>query len=69
MVTLKSPQILTEPSCFSTGTIGAAHLENSIGDIIPMVTNLSSSVSTFFLNKNGTGLGVKNLGTALSSTS
>ena len=62
------PQILTEPSCFSTGTMEAAYLENSICDITPEATNLSSSVSTLFLNKKGMGLGIKNLGTALSLT-
>ena len=68
IVTLKSPQILNEPSCFSTGTMEAAYSENSIGDITPEATNLSSSVSTLFLNKKGTGLGIKNLGIALSLT-
>ena len=47
MVSLKSPQILTETlSCLSTGTIGAAQSANWTGLIIPSATSLSNSFST-----------------------
>ena len=68
IVTLKFLQILTELFFFNADTMGCAHLENSIGDIIPKATSLSSSVTTLFLNKKGTDLGLKNLKSVLSST-
>ena len=46
MVALKSPHILTDPSDLTTGTMGAAHLENLVGEITPRFSSLSSSAST-----------------------
>ena len=57
MVTLKSPQILIEPLCLTTGTIGVAHFENWTGDNIPSATNLSNSFPTLSFKASGTGLG------------
>ena len=62
IVTLKSPQIRIAQFCLTIGTMGAAHLENCIGDNTPTATSLSNSFPTFSLNINGTGLGLKNLG-------
>ena len=51
MMTLKFLQILTEPFCFSTGTMGAAHLKMSIGDITPEATNLLAQSLLCFLTR------------------
>ena len=65
IVTLKSTQIRIEPFCLTTGTIGAAHFENYNGNMTLDDTSLSNSPSTFSLNTNGTGIGLKNLEQAL----
>ena len=58
IVTLKSPQIRTDPSRLTMGTIGAAQSEYEIGEITPSSCNLHNSVSTFFLITKGTTLGL-----------
>ena len=66
-VILKSPQILTAPDCFGTGTTGVAHSEWLTLDRIPSDSSLSISASTFGLNAYGTCLGRQNFGVASSA--
>ena len=62
VVNLKSPQILTEPSGFCTGTIGAAQSECCTGIIIPSFSNLSSSFSVAAFMAWGIALCIMNHG-------
>ena len=59
-VNLKSLHSRTFPSCFITGTTGAAKLEYLTGSITPVACNQSSS--------NETGLALLNFGATVEST-
>ena len=52
----------------STGTIGAAYLEDSTGEIIAMLSRFTNSASTFSFSARGTVRTLKNLGVASQST-
>jgi len=56
------------PFCLSTWTMGAAQWKNCTGEMIPMLSSFSNSVSTFSFNARGTEWALKNLGVALLST-
>ncbi|CAN7982063.1 unnamed protein product [Ixodes pacificus] len=62
MVILKSPRRRTRPSCFTTGTTGAAHCDVLTGRKIPSRCMRCSSSTTLSRSANGTGLALKNLG-------
>ena len=64
MVTLKSPQTRIEPSCFGTGTMGAAHSLQFSLITMPASSRRSSSFPTHSLIAKGTGLGLQNFGLA-----
>ena len=47
------------PSCYITGTTGAAQFECCAGMIIPRLSNLANSVSTLALRVKGTERALK----------
>ena len=65
-VTLKTPQILTSPDCFTMGTIGVSQSLVGTLKMTPSCSNRSSSFSTFGLIAYSSGLAVVNTGLASS---
>ena len=58
---------MMSPEDLSTGTIGAAHSDNSAGGMTPSLCRRSSSSSTFARSASGTGRGLQYRGCTDSS--